>query len=214
LAPSPRDIVVDALAAALLLICTFGLKWLEQRIFGDDIPWLVAAMLLMGELTLAFGFLAALISGFSKVRRVAAEAGVTELVRGLVALRPDRALLSLAGRVFGNSAAVGASLGVTCGALALCILLIANATKDAREQWFFYGLYAVVGGTLGVILFGRVEGAIMDKMKTSFCGFTVMFFLVVVGGVLIWAGLGLGEIHERIPAFRTLISWLAPGLVG
>ena len=60
------------------------------------------------------------------------------------------------------------SLSVTCGALALCILLIANATKDAREQWFFDGLYAVVGGTLGVILSGRVEGAIMDKMKTSF----------------------------------------------
>lgn len=212
--PSPRDILVDALAAVLLVLSAFAVEWVERFAFGGNTPWAVAAMLFVSELTLFIAFVNALLSALSKVRQLAAQSGVASLVRGLVALRPDRALLTVVGRVFRNAAAVGAGLGVFCGAIALAILLIADAGPDVRERWFFYGLYSVVGGTIGVLLFIPVDRAIMKDIEGSACTFGVMFFVVVFGGLLIWLGLGLGEVEQRLTLLRTMIGWLAPELTG
>jgi hypothetical protein len=99
------------------------------------------------------GFVSALFSGLRKTKLLSEELGFSRLLRALWAVRIDRTLWSAAAAVFRDAALTGALLGALCGGLALLILLVADASQQTKERWFFYGLYAVIAGVVGVLSF-------------------------------------------------------------
>ncbi len=208
--PTARDILKDALAAAALIGSAAAVGQLETWAFGDGTPWLVAAMLFVGELALAFGFVSALLSALRKTKLLSEELGFGRLLRALWALRIDHALWSAAGAVFRDAALTGALLGALCGGLALMIVLVADASQQTKERWFFYGLYAVVSGVVGVLAFAPVDRRIMANMRESGCGFVALFLLIFVGGLSIWLALGLGHLERHFGPLRALACWLLP----
>jgi len=205
-----RHILLDAAAAVALILSYALVARLEAWVFGEHPPPVLAFMLAAAHLALAFGFVTALLSAALKAKRLLKELGLGQFLQALWALRIDRAMWSAASVVFRDAASTGALLGVPCGGLALAIILVADATQQTKEQWFFYGLYAVLAGVVGVIVFAPIDRKMMQNLKESGCGFAAIFLLIVVVGLAIWFALGLGQVEHHFGLLRAIATRLLP----